>query len=186
MCAYLIRFLVIFLFAMAGNPALAQRLKSIQIDDSFVVTPCVPRDVVNRKQTFGMLALHKIVNVNGKTFVCGGIYNPPLLHRKKIVQGAAIIASDGTRVKKRLTRLSIGLSTNEQHAIRRTRTDLSKPLEEEARRKLRNSYIVTADPTHFLGQTVKCVRSFKRWHPAFSDGRSVFTFPLRILVRGPS
>ncbi|MGC3938348.1 hypothetical protein ACOTTU_11150 [Roseobacter sp. EG26] len=183
----LLRLSVLFLLCLAVNPALAQRLKSMQIDESFVVTPFGPRNVVNGKQTYGTLALHKVVNVNGKTFICGGIYNFPILstHWRKFIQRAAVIASDGTQIKKGLTRLSIDLSTNEQHAIRRTRTDLSKPLPEEARKKLARSYNVTADPRYFLGQTVKCVRSSKKWRPVFSDGRSFVTFPSRILVRVP-
>ncbi len=183
----LLRLSVLFLLCLAVNPALAQRLKSMQIDESFVVTPFGPRNVVNGKQTYGTLALHKVVNVNGKTFICGGIYNFPILstHWRKFIQRAAVIASDGTQIKKGLTRLSIDLSTNEQHAIRRMRTDLSKPLPVDARKKLARSYDVTADPRHFLCQTVKCAGSSRKWRPVFSDGRSFVTFPSRILVRVP-
>lgn len=186
MRAYLLVFSVVLVLSLAVGPASAQRLKSIPIDDSFVVTPFMPRGVVNGQRTYGMLALHKVVNANGKTFVCGGIYRPPVFYQQEIMQRTTIIASDGTQIKKGLTRLTRDLRTNEQAAILATRTDLSKPLGQEARRKLERSYdIVTASPRHFSGQMAKCMRSFKKWRPVFADGRSVFTFPSQILVRIP-
>lgn len=190
MRAYLVVFSVVLVLSLAVGPASAQRLKSIPIDDSFVFTPFRPGGIVNGQRTYGMLALHKIVNVDGRTFVCGGVYNMPIVpYEQEIFQRAAIIASDGTLIKKGLTRLSRDIHTNEQLAIFATRTDVSTPLGEDALKehqaRLSRSIQITAHSKHFSGQTVKCMRSFKRWRPVFADGRSTFTFPSQILVRIP-
>lgn len=184
MRTYLVRFSLIFLMALAVSPASAQRLKSIPIDDSFVVTPFGPSGKAGGQQTYVMLALHKVVTSGGRTFVCGALYGTLFLNRK-FIQQAEIITSDGTRIKKGLTRFSRLSSTNEQKAnvgqIRdaHRRAGTTPTLEELLIRP------ITDDPRQFSGQEAKCARSFKKWRPAFADGRSVFTMPSRVLVRVP-
>ncbi|WP_227271732.1 hypothetical protein [Roseobacter weihaiensis] len=163
---------------MAVNPAAAQRLSSLQIDDSFVVTPFGPGDKAGGQQTYVMLALHKVVNFDGRTFVCGGLYGTALLN-KKFIQQAQIIASDGTRIKQGLTRLSRLSQTNEQRAEVQRGVRPTGSLTDILMRP------ITPGANQFSGQEAKCIRSWKSWRAVFGDGKSVFTMPSRVLVRVP-
>lgn len=131
-----------------------------------------------------MLALHKVVSSGGRTFVCGALYGTLFLN-EKFLQQAEIIASDGRRIKKGLTRFPRLSQTNEQKA------NAGKIMEAHRRAgttpTLGELLIkpIPDDPRQFSGQEAKCVKSFKKWRPAFADGRSVFKMPSRVLVRVP-
>lgn len=173
---FLARLFLVFLLAVPVSPAFAQRLKSVPIDNDFVVTPFGPQGMLNRHQTYVMLALHKVVNIEGKTFVCGALYGTLFLN-KKFVQQAKIIASDGVTIRTGLTRFSRLSVTNEEIANAR-RGIVGGPFVSFIRP-------IKSDVRQFRGQAAKCVRSRKAWRDVFGDGKSLLTMPSRVLVRVP-
>ncbi|WP_299501984.1 hypothetical protein [uncultured Roseobacter sp.] len=152
---------LIFVFAATTETASGQSLKSIPIDGDFVVTATTRTAINSGKKTQHLFALHKVVNFEGRTLVCGAFFQTVHFNdktNKKFIQQAKIIASDGTKIKAGLTRF----------------TNYRRPAPLES---------VAGDLAHFKGQAAGCTRTSKAWRPVFSDGRSYLKMRSFVWVR---
>lgn len=169
--------MVILLFCVAqASPALSRRLDSIPVDREFVTTPLGPPGGEGGKLVYAFIAMHKVINFEGSTYVCGLIFGGSQLN-SRFFRFAKIIASDGTRLRTGLTRFPNTL-TNAQFA---ERPELKR--RRQAGRSLGVSRgVARNDIRQFEGQQASCVRSRKKWRDVFADGKSVFTMPSKVSV----
>lgn len=182
MRSLLTRISVVLIIAAAASPAFAQRLKSIPIDEGFVVTALGPNGIFQGHQTYSFVAYHKVVNLGGKVFVCGAIRRPIFLN-EKFLQRGKITSSDGTILKRGLTKFSKINLTNEEKKIIQAGGKLNRGGEDPVDSILAG---VRKDADQYRGQAAKCLRVRKSWRESFGDGKSILSMPSRVLIRVPS
>lgn len=177
------RFFFLFIstlsFAFSAHQAAAQRLKSIPVDNGFVATPLGAPETRDGKRTYPFIAFHKVVQFNGDTYVCGGLFGA-LAVREEFIRKARIVASDGTVLKTGLTSFTKLNVPNEKRKT--SGSGAPDPAEAAAFLEEMFSARLPAEPASFKGRNAGCERSRKKWRDVWADGKSVFTMPERLRI----
>ncbi|MFT6024376.1 MAG: hypothetical protein ACI9PY_002501 [Ascidiaceihabitans sp.] len=151
---------------LPAAPIWANSKVTATVDDSFVVSP-IGEKVVKKGQAFyPLVTMHKILNVNGKTYVCSGHLS--LGARKEFFNSTRIISSSGDVIKSGL-RKSYFLGNAPKMTAARRAAIKNKALLVVGHR--------IADAKWAYGTTIACERSRKAWKSNFGDGKSRYVMP---------
>ncbi|MEM1350915.1 MAG: hypothetical protein AAGF27_01145 [Pseudomonadota bacterium] len=159
----------VFLLVLSAEQVIADRPQAIPLDEGFVIT-AYGTDTSGNKAS--MVVWHKVMQYDGKTFVCGAIHAPGSLPRK-FIELARINASDGTRLRRGLTGFTVFTKNPSTGSSRGPDGNLHGS----------SLQPIAPDTKTYLGQPAKCLRSRKTWKASFADGRSVFEMPDQVRIR---